>query len=371
MIKRAALLIFGLALAVFAGVAVLPDLAIWNLPMDGPAIVGPALVMAQYTILPGRHSFADNPVPNHPILQPLAISYMNRDLIFRDVMPEVMVDYESYKYWVWTKEQGFTVPDTKIGRRSQANEIEFSGELVSGSTEDYGLKASVPRRDKKVGDSQATNIMPLQKATEGVMKLVELQREQQTAGLVFKAATYNASNKETLAGNSRWDTATGDPVAAIEDAKDKFLYDPNTLVIGQLAWRKLRRNPNVIKSITRMDGDKGIASRDEVRDIFEVENLLIGTARINASRPGQDAALDFGWGKHAALLYLDRTANPTRDAEAAPTFGFTAMWGDRIARSWMVDDMGLEGADCVLAGERRGLHIVDKDLGYFFETAVS
>ena len=368
MYKRAAFLIFGIVLALFAGVFGLPDLALTAYG-DGPSI-GLPIVMANFTIL-GRMSFADAPVSNHPVLQPLAIAYRNPMLIFRDVLPEVMVDYESYKYWVYDRDEPYTIPDTRVGRRGEVNEIEFGGKMVDGSTTDFGLKAHVPRRDERTAMSQNTAASPLAYATEGVMDLCELEREKECADLVFTAANYSADHKATLAGASQWSHADSDPLAAIEDAKDTMLYEPNTLVLGQTTWRKLRRNPVIIQAINRNEGQKGIASRQEVAELLEIENLLVGSARINSANPGQDANLSFGWGKHAALLHINRASNPTMRATAAPTFGWTALWGPRIVRSWMENDNGLEGGDIVLAGERRGVHIVDKDLGYLFDAAVA
>ena len=367
MYKRTAYLIFGIALAFCAcvfGAHYLAPMAFF----DGPSI-GLPLVMANFTIL-GRMSFADAPVSNHPVLQPLAIAYRNPMLIFRDVLPEVMVDFESYKYWAYDRDEPYTIPDTRVGRRGEVNEIEFGGKLVDGSTKDFGLKARVPRKDERAAQSQNSAASPLAYATEGVMNLIELEREKECADIVFKAASYNATNKATLAGGTQWSHADGDPLAAIEDAKDTMLYEPNTLVLGMTTWRQVRRNRAVISAINRTDGEKGIASRREFAELLEIENLVIGSARVNTAIPGQTAALSFGWGKHAALLHINRATNPTMGATAMPTFGWTAMWGPRIVRSWMENDNGLEGGDILLAGERRGVHIVDKDLGYFFENAV-
>lgn len=336
----------------------------WSLEPAGLAL------LAQFTVV-GPANFAQ-PAPTNPRLQRIAMAYRNQNLIFRDVLPEGGVSTESYKYFVWDENEPFTVPDTRVSRRGQVNQVEFSGREVSGSVQEYGLDVSIPIKDVRMAEASESAVRPSARAVERVMKYVELQREKRCADLIFNPATYPAANKETLSGASQWSHADTDPIDAIATASDRLVYRPNVLVLGQEAWTKFRQHAKVNKAVNRSDGDSGLAMREAVAEALEIETILVGMAWINSSRPGQAAALARCWGKHAALLYIDKSSNPSTPAEADPTFGWTARWGERIATSWTAMTAGgLEGCEMARAGERVGEHIVANALGYFFENAVA
>jgi hypothetical protein len=83
--------------------------------------------------------------PVNPELTAIAMAYRNpaHTLIADLVLPRVSVA-KKFNYSVYSAEQGYTLPDTKVGRKSQPNEVDFQGSLVSGETQDWGLDDIVP-----------------------------------------------------------------------------------------------------------------------------------------------------------------------------------------------------------------------------------
>lgn len=85
------------------------------------------------------------PFPIQPELTAIAIAYRNQSLIADEVLPRVPVGKQDFKYLKHAMAEGFTLPDTKVGRRSKPNDVEFSATEITASTEDFGLDDPVPR----------------------------------------------------------------------------------------------------------------------------------------------------------------------------------------------------------------------------------
>src|SRR5690625_2328311 len=88
------------------------------------------------------------PFPVNPEILAAAIAYRNRRMIADDVLPRVGVGQQSYKYWTWDLAEGFTVPNTHVGRTSRPNQVEFSATEQSSTTKDYALDDAIPYADR-------------------------------------------------------------------------------------------------------------------------------------------------------------------------------------------------------------------------------
>lgn len=312
------------------------------------------------------------PYPIQPELTAIAMAYRNRDMIADFVLPRLPVGKMEFKYLKHDLAEGFTIPDTRVGRRSSPGQVEFSALELADFTKDYGLDDVIPQNDL---DNAPPNYDPVGKATSYLTNLVELDREVRVANLVFANATYPAANRVTLAGVTQWsDYTNSDPLAAIMNALDGVIVRPNTLVLGRVAFSKLRMHPKIVQAAlgvanTGAGFSAGTVSRQVLADLFEMKQVLVGEGFVNTAKKGQTATLARAWGKHAAFLYLDPQA-----MVGAPTvsFGFTAQFGTRYAASWTVrENAGLRGGTKVRAGESVKEVISANDTGYFFENAVA
>lgn len=308
---------------------------------------------------------AIRPFPIDPKLTAVAIAYRNPDivLIADDVLPRTPVAQE-FKYLKYDLAQGFTVPDTKVGRKSAPTEVDFSATEVQDKVVDYGLDDLVPNEDIEA-DNQGVN--PLGTATMYNTNLLNLAREVRVSGLVFNTASFAAGNQATLAGASQWSDTTSDPVAAIGDALDIPVMRPNICVLGQAAWTKLRRHPKIVQAIRNTNQGAGMVSRAEFADFFELQALYVGAGFVNQAKKGQAASMARVWGKHCAFIYRDRAAGP----QAGVTFGFTGEWGNKIAGTIDEPKIGLTGSQRVRVGERVKELVTATDLGYYFQNAVA
>jgi len=313
---------------------------------------------------------AKAPFQYNPYLTAIALAYRNTtvSLIADQVLPITPVATENFAYLSYPKEDAFTVPDTRVGRTSKVNQIEFANSMLTATTEDFGLEDPIPSKDMVNAQTSKVGYDPLAKSTEYLTNLVLLDREVRVAGLVFNTNTYAAANKTTLTGTAQWSDPASDPAAVILAALDSMVMRGNTLVLGAATWTTLRQNANLVKKILGTASSSGLLTRQQVADALELNQVLVGASWVNTARKGQTAALARTWGKHASLLYLD----PTADTNRGITFGLTAEFENRIVGTIQDDpDIGLRGGVRVRCGMSVKELVLGNDLGYFWQNATA
>ncbi len=300
-------------------------------------------------------------------LTAIAIAYSNPAyaLIADKVLPRKPVDDLSYRYTVYPEARHFTVPDTRIGRRSSVRTIELEGDEVSSKCEDYGL--GIPLDNDTIMKAEKKGRDPRKDAVALSANLMLLDREVRVADLAFDAANYHANHKVQLAGTDQIsDYHNSDPINLLKEMLDGCFMRPNRLVLGHTAWSSLSSHPAIVASVNRNAGDKGIATRQAVADLFEVQEVLVGVGRVNVNKPGQAANIGRIWGNHIAGLFIDETVTPDT---GGMTFGLTAQYGGRVGGTKPLD-IGLRGGLMVRAGESVDEVIIAKRAGFLIEDAV-
>lgn len=300
-----------------------------------------------------------------PDLTAIALEYKNRAFIADAVLPRATVAKQDFKYFQFTKDEPYTIPDTKVGRRSPPNQVERTAAEATASTVDYALDDSVPMEDI---ENAPPYFDPRARAAEYISGLIALDREQRVSAAVFAAANYAAANKSTLSGTSQWsDFANSNPVDAILNAVDACLVRPNIMVLGRAVYTKLITHPKILSATFGPGGTSGLANQQKLADIFDMQAVYVGEAFYNTAKKGQTAAFARLWGKHAALLVQPGSPSAGTDL----TFGWTAQFGSRIAGSFEDRDIGMRGGIRVRVGESLKEVLTASDAGYFFENAVA
>jgi len=312
--------------------------------------------------------------PVNPQLTAIAIGYKNPDvaLIADKALPRFPTA-KKFSYTVYDAKQGYTVPNTKVGRKSEPNMVEFGGTGVTGEVVDYGLDDLLPNDEIQAFDdmpkpANGGPIDPQSLSTMLLTSLVELDREVRVANTVFNANSFAAANQQTLSGTSQWsDYANSNPLSALLGALDSTLIRPNKVILGQQAWTVLRQHPKIVNAVFKTPQNSGSVPKDALAELLEVDEVIVGAGFINTARKGQAPNYQRVWGKHCALIYSSLMA-----AQAAqPCFGFTAQWGTRIAGALPEPKSGLRGGVRIRVGESVQEVISAMDAGYFFQNAVA
>ena len=310
--------------------------------------------------------------PVNPELSAVAIGYKNRDidLIADQVLPRVQMA-KKFAYTKYSQADAFTVPATRVGRKSEPTMVDFGGTLVNDECVDWGLDDLVPNDEIEAFNAMpkpGTMVSPQAKSTSLLTGLILLDREIRVANLVFNSANYAAANQATLSGTSQWsDFANSNPLDALLAALDVPLIRPNTITLGQAVWTKLRQHPRLIQAANSSAQTGGAITRQDLADLLEIKNVAVGAGFVNTAKKGQTPTFSRVWGKHCALLFVSEDmANADQ-----PQYGFTAQFGDRIAGNIPEPKKGLRGGETIRVGESVKEVICATDAGYFFQNAIA
>jgi hypothetical protein len=304
----------------------------------------------------------------NPKLTAISIAYENAKLIADDVLPRVPVVTPSFLYSVYNKADNFTIPDTKVGRKSDVNQIDWSATQAAANVEDYAIDEVVPNRDKMVAQSYGSFVDPEAIAAEQVSDVLALAREQRTATLITAAANYATANKTTLSGTSQWsDKVNSDPQVAMITAMDGMLMRPNVAVFSRPVATQLQTHPKLLAAFHGNQGQFGFMPLDFLKTLLGLDEILVGEGWVNTAAKGQTPTVTRIWGKSAALLYRSNVSVDTNSM----SFGITAQWGDRLAATYQEPRKGLRGSTIVRVGESVKELVLANDLGYLFSAAVA
>jgi hypothetical protein len=305
---------------------------------------------------------AQSPYPIDPDLTAIAVAYENKMHIADKVAPRIRVGKQEFKYLKYDDFLNFDIPDTLVGRKGMVNTVEMGGSEVTDSTKDHGLQDGVPQSDI---DNKDQRYDPVTDMGMFLRSQIALAREKRVADLVFNQASYLAGLKATLAPGNQFSEVAVNPIPVIAAAMDLPLSPVNKMVFGRPAWTKFRANPFIVKACLGNAGDAGLVTRQQVADLFEVDEVIVGESRGNAARKGQAGVQYRLWGKHIALIHQPEIS--TRE-----TAGFTStfQWGDFVGMQWPDRNIGLEGGQMIRIGERVKERVVAAQSGYFFENAV-
>lgn len=265
------------------------------------------------------------PATSHDIhidksLSEMAIGYRPEGFIADMVFPIVNVGKQSDHYVVWSREDRLRIHDTKRAPGAQAKRVY---EDVSSGTyfaKNYALKSVVPIEDFKNADPiylDNLNTGKSQLVLDGLLLDWEVRLANQcTSG--SNVGTYSAAA-------SAWTGSGADPLSDINTMLDNVHYStgvrPNRVVFGLQAWKPFRRHSTVRDLIFGVNNGGGYATIDTVKDLLEVDNVLIGGAFQNAAGENLPESLSTIWDDHVLIYYAP--TNPTRER---PSLGYTFRW---------------------------------------------
>lgn len=301
-----------------------------------------------------------------PELTAIALAYMQgpTDFIADLVMPRVKaVGKREFKYAVYGLE-GFSRPDTRVGRKGRPNEVIWGSSEKTAAIEDFGLSDPIPQDDIDQGAKDGRNITG--ESTEYIMGLLRLDRECRVAALVQDAANYDANNVDVLTSGSGVDNDDIDAEKLIAAALDKPLMRPNIGIMSRKVWAALARNLKLVEAVRgKLTGKK--LTVEDFTAYFELSALCIGPARVTRAPKGQAPSLESVWGPHMAFHYRDTTASEQRGV----TWGLTVPYGTPVAGADDDKDIGLRGGVRVRAGESLKELVLAKDAGCLIKNVIT
>jgi len=301
-------------------------------------------------------------------LSDIAIAYKQEDFIADRIFPQVPVDKQSDKYFVWAKGPWLR---NSVERRAPGDEYP-EGRMTLSDDEYYcklyHLGYGIPDEDVQNQD-QAVELEIT--GAEWLAQQFMLNRELALAGDIFATSKWE-TDVVGGTGFTQWDDYdNSDPVKDVNTGKQTIQKSTgqraNTLVIGQEVLDILAEHPNLLEKFKYTS--PGILDAEEVRKALKVDILLVGGSVYDSGAEGGTASNGYIWGKNALLLHV-----PARPGLRVPAAGYTFTWnldgsGYTVAISSTRQDW--RDRDLLKGKHAFANKITGTDLGYFFSAAVS
>ncbi|MEK7994720.1 MAG: major capsid protein [Planctomycetota bacterium] len=212
------------------------------------------------------------------ILSNVAIGYTNDAYVAGLLLPEVPVNFQTGKHWIYDQARFSNTP-SKRATGSESGEVELT--LTSGLPyfcEDHALKQFVPDEDV---ENATTPTDPFTDATENVSERLLIAREVEAATLL--TSTANITQNTTLSGTSQFsDYSNSDPFTTIETGKQTIHsathLAPNVAVMGKQAWDKLKYHPALMERVKY--SQRAQMTPDLVASLLEIDKIIVAAAEV-------------------------------------------------------------------------------------------
>jgi len=266
-------------------------------------------------------------------LSEVALGYRPEGFIADMIMPIVDVAKQSDLYVIWSREDRLRIHDTKRAPATEAKRIEESVSSETYYAKNYALKSSIPIEDFKNADAIYLDNLNNGK-TELVMDGLLLDWEVRVANKVTSGSNVGSYS----AVGSAWNDggAGSDPIGDINTILDNVQYStgkrPNRLTFGIKAWQTFRRHTDVRNIIYGTNNGGGYASIEQVKDLFEIEDLQVGGTFQNTAGEGLVENLSTIWDDHVLAHYTPMSASKER-----PSFGYSFRWNQAGLPNFQVE----------------------------------
>lgn len=252
-----------------------------------------------------------------PILTNIVRGFQNNGLIGDNLFPVVNVEKEAGKIPLFGKE-AFLLKNTQ--RAIRANSNETKGATISTtpySMDEHDL--SIPMDYREIEES----MLPLETYNaESVMNSLLLAKEKAQADIAQDENTYPNTNKDTLLDNFfnepdiDWIEKLGNYVS---DLKKIILNAPNTLVLPESVWAKIKHHPK-LKSylVVAPTIQNTVPTVQRLAEVLEIPNILIGNAKYTED----EQTFEDIWGNNIILAYVTPPTPMGRNVYQ-PCFGYT------------------------------------------------
>lgn len=293
-------------------------------------------------------------------LSEVARGYHNSELIAHYLFPTIESELEKVDIFEFNKE-AFKIHDTERAIRANSNLISPEGFKKHTTTlTEHDLAYPIDYREEHEAKEVKLQVHATNVVTQGLL----LKHEKQCADLVQDANNYGADNKVVLSGTSQFNDANSDPVTVIDTAKNAICsnigQDPNTMVIGQEVWEKLKRHKVLTGLLS--NSEHKILTLNHLKEIFEIENIVVGKA-VTVDENNVNRRI---WGKNIILAYVPKLDSRT---EYDPAFAYTVHLKDSLK----IDEYFKEGKKVkyIRATDIYTPFLVGAEAGYLIKNAVA
>jgi|WetSurMetagenome_2_1015567.scaffolds.fasta_scaffold10568_2 hypothetical protein len=298
------------------------------------------------------------------ILSNISVLYRNSLYIAEMIFPLVKVNFQSDKYYIFTKGDQFRNTAAKRAAGTASNRHGFRL-----STDTYYCEevADATILDDETRDN-ADSVLNLESAkTNFVTDKILLNLEKTVADLC--CTTSNWGTNYSTPSDLWSDYNNSDPLAdfetGIEAIEGQTGQKVNKAVISYDVWKILKHHPQLLN---RLPNDQlKSAKLQDLKDLLDIQEILIGGALINTAADGQTTdTFSRVWTKD---VWLGSVASAP--AKETPTAGYTFVWPRegkiRGVRKWREEDIHSDIYEGFMNYDNK---VVGADMGYLLNNVI-
>lgn len=292
----------------------------------------------------------------------ISIKYQNADLIAEKIFPVITVNKESNLYFIYGK-QDFSLENDIRAPGTRAKQVEWkiegTGQYI---VREHAYEAQIPDEVRANADEPINVDVD---TTEFLTNKIKLNLEKNIADIVQNPSSY--ANGHSSSPSAKWDNYTNsDPLQDIliarKKVRDAIFRKPNTLIMSEDVFLVLRRHPKLLEMYKYTSG--GQLTVDILKELFEVDNLLIGVAGYNAATEGVTEDLRPVWRDSVAYLYV----TPTPGIKQV-SFGYIfRLRGFPLVEKWRDDTTR---SDWMRVSDKYDVRVVCPNAGYLLTNVLS
>lgn len=249
----------------------------------------------------------------------LAIATPATGFLAPRLLPDLPVEKVSDLFYKFDAgRRNIAEPDDMRAPGTEANRSDYEVTTDSYICTGHALSGVIPDEEKENADS------PIQPVRDKVEHLVEklLTKQDIRAKAIIDAGIPGSDPTH------EWDDYTnGDPFAdfklAINTVEDATGKTPNICAMDTKVWRALKDHPDLVDRVKYTGGNSnpGEVTRQALAELFELDEVIIGSAQKNTAIQNQTASLARIWGSDVYVAF-----RPSRPGLKIPAFGYRMVW---------------------------------------------
>jgi hypothetical protein len=281
------------------------------------------------------------------------------------IAPELSVAKLTDAYYVYDTAHLRTGDESAYKGGAQVNRISWTESEDSYKIKAYALEVGIPTEQIKNADPL---VDPERRRTKFLVGRMRLEAEKRVATAFFNVS--NFTNTSALAAADRWNKSTSDPFGQVADGvasvRAAIGVNARTLVMGDVVWKALVKHPDVIGRL-QPTVRGGVATKEMLATMFDVDEILVGSAIYDAAAEGATTDVTDIWGKYLAVAYIEQ-ANNTDDGVITPLREF--VWNQEPRFGVTTYDEPETRSRVVQCVEYSALKVISVGSTYLYSTVV-
>lgn len=285
------------------------------------------------------------------------------------LFPAVRVPKQNDRYYTIDRDSYLRTNDDRRSKGTPANRVEWKVSSDQYFADNYALADEIAIEDIANSD----DVLQLrQGSVDFTVDQLMRAREVRIASRVTSISNVGSGiNVQSLTGTTanQWTATSSADIFGQVSTGQAFIQSqtgvvPNTMVLDWNSWELMRRNTRLLEMFKYTSG--GTIKGAQLRELFNVDRILVGEAIRNTAIEGAAATMENIWGTNCLLAYV----NPNIRSRRVMTFGLGFNWRpagsivDMQVKRSRIDHAGSAHIEIVESGYYQDEKILGQDLSY-------